>query len=131
MKVLMRASLSVAIIFVLTSCGDQKCELIGVKVAPASATASHLSAAPANGVRFAANGDYQGKCVLPACVDCLPGVTWSVSDTANISLVPDSSGTSAIRATCNGATNGPVTITAKTTNTAGTTVSGTATLTCQ
>ncbi len=119
-------------IVVLTSCGGNTCELVALRVTPTTATANHLAVPPNNQVRFAANGDYRGSCVLPTCVDCLPGVTWSVSDPANVSLAPSQSGISAIVATCVGQTNGTVTLTATATGTTSQkAVTGTATLTCQ
>lgn len=131
MKALIQLAVIAALIATLGSCADDKtCNLVGLQVMPTSATASHLAQTPNNQVRFAANGDYEGKCVLLACVDCEPGVTWSVSDPANVSLGPSQSGISAVTATCIGATNGAVTVTA-TKTASGRTLTGTATLACQ
>ena len=123
-------------VLALSSCGNDGCKLQGLNVTPTSATASRLAATPGNQVGFGANGNYRGSCPAVAnvaqCVDCLPGVTWSVSDPTNVSLAPAPSGISTIIATCVGQTNGAVTLTATAPGQkSGSTVRGAATFTCQ
>ncbi len=113
------------------ACGNSDCHLTAINVSPSSATADHSAAAPGNQAQFAANGEFSANCVQLACVNCLQGVTWSVSDPANVSLTPVT-GQSVVVATCIANTSGSVTVTATAPVAAGSndTVVGTASLTC-
>ncbi len=133
MRIALKLGLLLAAIALATACGDenQGCHWIALTVTPPSATADHTATAPGNQAQFAANGVISSGCVVPACVNCTQGVTWSVSDPMNVSLSPVD-GQSVVNATCMGATNGAVTVTATVPITSGSsqTVSGTASLTC-
>jgi len=110
-------------------CSQQTCRLTGLSVTPPTATADHLAAAPGNQVQFFANAVLPKGCATAACVNC-SGQTWTVSDTVNVSISnnPGNNGT----ATCLGATNGAVTVTATApVGTTTQTVIGTATLICK
>lgn len=110
--------------------GQQNCELTALSVSPSSATADHSVSSPGNQVQFFAGPVMKGQCAVPACVNCL-GQTWTVSDTVNVSISNNANDNGT--ATCLGATNGAVTITATApaSNKSTKTVSGTATLTCK
>jgi hypothetical protein len=111
--------------------GTGKCSLSSISVSPATATADHLAVSPTNSQRFLAFGSG-----LPSgCVSTqsnLTNVTWSVSDTTNVSISNSQDQTFGA-ATCLGATSAPVTVTATLAADLhnGQSVSGTATLTCR
>lgn len=117
-----------------TACGDEKqtCKWVALNLTPPSASANHTAASPNNEAQFAANAAPSSGCLVPECINCTPGVTWTVSDPVNVSISPVENQSVAI-ATCMGATASPVAITATAPASTGTTetVSGTATLTCQ
>jgi len=126
------ASLFLAAALISAGCGDanQNCHLTGLTVGPSSAAADHALAAPDNQVQFFAGPVVPKGCAVAACVNCW-GQTWTVSEPVNVSISNDAvdNGT----ATCLGATNGAITVTAtapvggKSTGT----VTATATLTCR
>jgi len=116
---------------VSAGCGStqQSCDLTALSVSPSSGNADHGMSSPGNQVQFFAGPVTKGQCVSGGCVNC-SGQTWTASDTVNVSISNNANDNGT--ATCLGATNGAVTITAtapvstKSTKT----VSGTATLTC-
>ena len=123
---------------VLCGCGTQNnpcVEGMDFRVVPAAGTASHLSAAPGNQVKFTATSQpyvISGSgCALPQIVASVQA-TWTTSDAKNVSISSAAGATNGL-ATCLGATSGAVTITA--TNTLNmpktTPTMATATLTCQ
>jgi len=122
----------VAAFVVSLGCGSsqQNCDLTAFSVLPSSGTADHAVSSPGNQIQFFATPVTKGQCASAACVNCW-GQTWTVSDTVNVSI--SNNGIDNGTATCVGATNGAVTITAtapvsgKSTKT----VTGTATLTCK
>lgn len=126
------ASLVATAVLVSAGCGgtQQNCDLKALSVSPSSGTADHAVSSPGNQVQFVAGPVTKGQCAVAACVNCW-GQTWTVSDPANVSISNNANDDGT--ATCLGATNGAVTITAtapvsrKTTQT----VDGTATLTCR
>ncbi len=134
MRMALKAGL-LCVMLLLAACGDgnKSCQWIALNVSPATATANHSAAAPGNQAQFAANGVVSSGCATAQCINCTPGVTWSVSDAVNVSLTPGPMGQSVVIATCLGATSGAATLTATVPVTSGSaqTVSGTATLTCQ
>lgn len=121
----------------ILACGTNThdCDLTGVRVSPQSATANHSSPAPANSQQFTAFGEIPEGCAIAQ--SNLTNVTWSVSDTQDVSISNTHDQTYGL-ATCINATSGPVTVTG--TAPAGNppcptcpvqSVSGTARLTCQ
>lgn len=131
-KPLRLASLFVAAVLVSLGCGNtqQKCDLTALSVSPSSVSADHAVSAPDNQVQFFAGPIAKGQCAAGGCVNCW-GQTWTVSDPVNVSISNNANDNGT--ATCWGATNGAVTITA-TAPVAGKstqTVTGTATLTCK
>lgn len=95
-------------------------------MSPATATASHTAAAPGNQQQFSNNPVFHQGC--PALPLAFGFATWSVSDPANVSISNAKDSTYGT-ATCTGATAGPATVTATATLN-GSTVSGSASLTC-
>lgn len=132
LKPLRLASLAVTAFLVSLGCGGsrQNCNLTALSVSPSSATADHATSTPGNQVQFFAGPVTKGQCSAVACVNCW-GQTWTVSDAVNVSISNNANDNGT--ATCLGATNGAVTITAtapvsgKSTQT----VTGTATLICK
>lgn len=101
---------------------------VGLAVAPLTATADHVAAAPGNKISFVA-GD-----LPPAGCPPTPGplrldLKWSVSDPANVTIGNTPNVDYGV-ATCVNATQ-PVTVTATGTNKNGATIIGTATLACK
>ena len=116
---------------VLAGCGGKSatmCRINSINVSPATATANHTAAPPANMQHFDAFiSSEPAGCVF--IQSNLTNATWSVSDTTNVSIsnVRDATyGT----ATCKGATSGAATVTATVPAGDGTNVSNTASLTC-
>ncbi|HTE89603.1 MAG TPA: hypothetical protein VK639_11635 [Terriglobales bacterium] len=104
------------------------CSIASVGVLPASATADHSAAPPGNSQQFVAVGAVPKGCVpIPAV---LIDVTWSVSDTTNVTI-SNTQGQTFGMATCIGTTGGPVTVTATRPAVNGHSLSGTSTLTCK
>jgi len=126
------ASLVVTAFLVSVGCGDsqQNCDLTALSISPSASTADHGVSSPGNQVQFFAGPVTKGQCVAGGCVNC-SGQTWTVSDTVNVSISNDANDNGT--ATCLGATNGAVTITATApvSSNSTKTVSGTATLTCK
>ena len=131
-KHLKLASLFAAAVLISAGCGNanQNCNLTALSVTPPRATADHTVAASGNQVQFFAGPVTPKVCATAACVNCW-GQTWTVSDPVNVSISNNANDNGT--ATCLGATNGAVTVTA-TAQVAGKstqTVTGTATLTCK
>ena len=126
------ASLVVAAVLISAACGGirQNCNLTALLVSPSSSIVDHAVSAPGNRVQFFAGPVTKGQCAIVACVNCW-GQTWTVSDPVNVSISNDATDNGT--ATCLGATNGAVTITATApvSGKSAQTVTGTATLTCQ
>jgi hypothetical protein len=102
---------------------------VGLAVAPSTATADHLAAAPGNKVSFVASDQPPAGCPPtpgPIRLDLL----WSVSDPANVTIGNTQKVDYGV-ATCIHATPAPVTVTATGANTHGATITGTATLACR
>jgi hypothetical protein len=102
---------------------------VRLAVAPQTATADHLAAPPGNKITFV------GADVPPDGCPPTPGpirldLKWSVSDPVNVTI-DSTQGVNNGTATCVNATPAPVTVTATGTNRLGTTISGTATLSCR
>ncbi len=121
--------------FVAMGCGGKSsttpaCKLAAINVSPASATINHSAIAPGNTQHFDAFAS--ASTPVLGCFEALGSLqtaTWSVSDNTNVSIsnVHDSTfGT----ATCKGATSGAASITATVPVGDGTSVSNTASLTC-
>lgn len=131
-KCLRLASLFVAAFLISAGCGDinRTCALTGLTVNPSSATADHALAAPGNQVQFFAGPVVKGQCAIAACINC-SGQAWTVSDPVNVSI--SNNATDNGTATCLGATNGAVTVTATApvSKNSTQTVTGTAALTCK
>jgi len=124
-------SLMAGAILLSVGCGSTtpNCNLSALSVTPTIAAADHTLAAPGDKIQFFAGPVGAKGCAAAACVNCW-GQTWTVSDPVNVSISNDAGDNGT--ATCLGATNGAVTVTAtapvasKSTQT----VTGTATLTC-
>jgi len=127
------ASLLLAAALIWAGCGSDKqnCNLTGLSVFPSSATADHTAGAPGNQVQFFAEAVVPKGCMVTGavCVNCV-GQIWTVSDSVDVAISNNAGDNGT--ATCVGATNGAVTVTA--TAPAGTNksqkVSGTAALIC-
>ncbi|PYP90412.1 MAG: hypothetical protein DMG65_11910 [Candidatus Angelobacter sp. Gp1-AA117] len=115
----------------ITGCGGSHtpmgCIQTGIAITPQTATADHNVASPGNSVHFIADGKFTG-CVPPPAI--LTNVTWSVTDTVNVSISNAPDQTFGL-ATCKGATAGATTVTATGPLPNGTMTSATASLTCQ
>jgi hypothetical protein len=102
---------------------------VGLAVAPPTATADHLAAAPGNRITFV------GANIPPNSCPPTPGpirfdLKWSVSDAANVTI-GNTQNVDYGTATCVNAAPAPVTVTASATNTHGATITGTSMLTCK
>lgn len=102
------------------------CSLQQITVSPLSATANHLSS-PGNTQQFLAFGMASPGCAV--IQSNLTNVTWSVSDTTNVSISNVHDITFGV-ATCKAATAGPVTVTASMPSAKGGNIVATASLTC-
>jgi hypothetical protein len=119
--------------FSLSGCGGNSmasdCRITAINVTPATASADHAAPAPANTQHF----DAFIAAVTPSSCVFITGnlstVTWTVSDSMNVSI-SNVQGPTYGTATCKGATVGAVTVTATRTESDGTKVSDTASLTC-
>ena len=119
--------------FATMGCGGKSpitlaCKITAINVSPASATISHTAPPPGNTQHF----DAFAAAVTPGCVVSqgnLTTGTWSVSDNINVSI-SNVQGATFGTATCNGATSGPATVTATVPAVDGTSVTKTASLTC-
>ena len=116
---------------VLLGCGGKSttvCKINSINVFPVSATVNHAAAPPGNTQHFDAFiASEPSGCGF--ILSNLSNATWSVSDPVNVSIAnpPDPAfGT----ATCKAATAGAITVTATVPAGDGTTVSKTASLTC-
>jgi hypothetical protein len=107
---------------------DKTCQLVGLTVSPATATADHAAVPPANQVQFFAAAKVPKGCSIIQCVNCFRQ-TWSVSDPVKVSISNNASDNGT--ATCLGATNGAVTVSATAPVGSNQTVTGTASLTCR
>ncbi|MBZ5494719.1 MAG: hypothetical protein LAO76_27675 [Acidobacteriia bacterium] len=104
------------------------CKITAINVFPATAAISHTAPPPGNAQHF----DAFASAVTPGCVvsqSNLTTGTWAVSDNTNVSI-SNVQGATFGTATCNGATSGPVTVTATVPAGDGSSVSNTASLTC-
>jgi hypothetical protein len=104
------------------------CKITAINVSPSSATISHTAPPPGNTQHF----DAFASAVTPGCVVSQGNLTtgaWSVSDNINVNI-SNVQGATFGTATCNGATSGAVTVTATVPAGDGTSVSNTASLTC-
>lgn len=117
----------------IVGCGGHSQPNCGVAVslfvAPASATADHTAAAPGNKVSYV-GGDTPPPGCPPTPGPLRLDLKWSVSDPANTTIGNTPNVDYGI-ATCINATPSPVTVTATGANSQGTTITGTATLTCK
>jgi hypothetical protein len=107
-------------------CGSTSdCGINGLNVTPATTTASHAAAAPANAQVFSASFQFKNNPGCPAITAALVNSNWMVSDpSVHLSASP----TTQVTATCTAAVAGPVTITA--TPVTGEMFTGKASLTC-
>jgi hypothetical protein len=102
------------------------CTVVGLIVTPASATANHAAAPPANAASFGASSKFAGVCGSATAVP--PIANWAVTD-PSVHLSPAQGSTTT--ATCTAALASPVTVTGtNATPVNGQTFMGTATLTC-
>jgi hypothetical protein len=125
-------ALSILGCFAVTSCGgttsNDPCKILSINVSPSSATVDHKAPPPGNTQHFDA---FIGK-VPPGCSFITGNIfdaTWTVSDSTNVSISNAQDSTRG-NATCKGATAGAVTVTATKTESDGSKVSNTASLTC-
>jgi hypothetical protein len=102
---------------------------VALSVAPVSATADHLAAAPGNKSSFVA-ADVPPDGCPPTPSPLRLDLKWTVSDTTNATIGNTQNVDYGV-ATCVNATSGPVTVTAAGTNAKGATITGTAMLTCK
>ncbi len=102
-----------------------------MKVSPTSATADHTQASPANQVKFQATVAPTASpgCAVPNWI-MTAAPTWTNPDPRDISIDSSSDTSTNGVATCLGATNGAVTLTASFTLGTNAPVTQTATLTC-
>jgi len=128
----MRFILLLACCAVLCGCGSNPdCTFaMSYTAAPATAIANHLSAAPGDQQQFTASivATPPSGCTVKGYTDRAYAV-WTSTDPTDISISNAADNTNGL-ATCNGATGGPVTLTA-TTGSNGQTVTATTQLTCQ
>ena len=89
--------------------GDPCSPIPGVRVSPQNATIDHTASSPGNSQRFFSFATASPGCVAP--MSNLMNVSWSVSDTKNVSI-SNAKDTTFGTATCLGPTPGPVTVTA-------------------
>ena len=124
--------LALSLALALTNCGGRNdCLVVLLDVGPESGIADHSAPPPGNAQQFLAIGEFAGSCAVPAVFPPMQDVTWSVSDTAHVTI----SNTRDITfgtATCLNATSGPVDVTATlpANKNFGRTVSATGKLTC-
>jgi hypothetical protein len=119
--------------FAAMGCGGKSpitlaCKITAINVSPSSATISHTAPPPGNTQHF----DAFASAVTPGCVvsqSNLTTGTWSVSDNINVSI-SNVQGATFGTATCNGPTSGAATVTATVPAGDGTSVTNTASLTC-
>lgn len=102
------------------------CKLVGLRVAPPSATVDHTAAAPANSQVFVASNRFDGDRPCPANTAMMVNANWTASD-PSVRLSPKQG--MQVTATCTAALANPVTITA--TYASGQTLTGQAELTCK
>ena len=100
------------------------CTVVGLNVIPASATANHAAAPPANSQTFGASTKFAGVCGAGTAIP--PIANWTVTD-PSVHLSP-AQGTTTTTAICTAALPSPVTITA--TSADANKFTGTAALTC-
>jgi hypothetical protein len=113
-------------------CGGKSqvdCTPLDLAVSPQTATADHAAAAPGNQISFIAFDGLRPGCP-PTPGPIRTDLKWSVSDTVNTKIGNTLNVDYGV-ATCINATPSPVTVTATGTNGLGTTIMGTATLTCK
>jgi hypothetical protein len=123
---------------VLTGCavnastGQQCTNGLAMNISPASATADHTQAAPANQVKFQSvvSPTASPGCAVPTWV-MLATPAWTNPDSKDISIDSSSDVSMNGLATCAGATSGPVTLTASFTLGTNAPVTQAVTLTCK
>jgi len=126
-----RVSVLFMFLVAMVGCGGNSapaCKVTAIKVFPATATISHTAPPPGNTQHF----DAFESAATPGCLFAqsnLTSATWSVSDTTNVSI-SNVQGATFGTATCNGATSGAATVTATVPAGDGTSVTNTASLTC-
>ena len=125
--------LPLLLVIVSAGCGGKSqidCTVArGLSVAPMSATADHATAAPGNKTSFVASDTPRPGC-QPTPGPIRLDLKWSVSDSVNTTIGNTPNVDYGV-ATCVNATPSPVTVMATGTNRVGSTISGTATLTCK
>ena len=109
--------LPVAILtLVIASCGNDQCTVISMAVDPSAGTADHNALPPGNQQQFFSDGTMTSNCPAPPMETPvrrgLQDVTWTVSDTTNVSISNNTQDGTLGVATCLGATAGPATVTA-------------------
>jgi hypothetical protein len=102
---------------------------MGLSVAPQTATADHLAAAPGNKISFVAADTPPPGCI-PTPGPIRLDLQWSVSDMANVTIGNTQKVDYGV-ATCVRATPAPATVTATGMNKNGATITGTAMLACK
>jgi hypothetical protein len=132
MKHRLLLTMTIASVLVAAGCGssDGACDVIGLNIAPTTASVDHLAAAPANTQQFIATSKVGPSC--PAVTAAIRrDVMWSVSNAAaTISNVNDTTyGVATCVATSANAITVTATLPADKNN--GMQVSGTASLTCR
>lgn len=120
--------------FSTMGCGGKSstpvCKLTAINVSPGTATINHTAVPPGNTQHFDAFA--ASSTPVLGCFEALGNLqtaTWSVSDTTNVSISNVHDGTFGT-ATCKAATSGAATVTATVPVGDGTSVSNTASLTC-
>jgi hypothetical protein len=116
-----------------TGCGGRSspdCSIAtALAIAPTTATADHLAAAPGNKISFVAGNALPNGCP-PQPGPLRQDLKWSVSDPANVSIGNTLNVDYGV-ATCINATPAPVTVTASGPNRLGATITGSSSLTCK
>jgi len=102
---------------------------VALGIVPSSGSADHAAASPGNKVSFFASDVLPQGCI-PRPGPIRHDLHWTVSDTTNTTIGNTPNVDDGL-ATCANATPAPVTVTATGPNERGTTISGTATLTCR
>lgn len=133
----MKISFGLLMMLLVIGCGGSTnsstgCSLSAITVSPQSATVDHLAATPANSQVFLAfaQASQPSGCVFTT--GAIQNAAWTVSDPVNASISNshDQLNANYGRATCINATPAPITVTAVAPSGNGSTINGTATLTC-
>lgn len=128
---------SATVFAALTGCagGSPNCTpTYSFEVSPLTGTASHSAAAPGNQLKFTGSqlSSYPSGCAEPAVAAATPlgYYAWTVSDPLDVTISSAQDSTNGL-ATCVNATAGAVTVTATDVTSPTTTLTKTASLTCQ